>query len=50
MIVTIADSSQFQCAGCNETFASKTKLFNHINEFNHAQPVAKATKGKNKKR
>jgi len=50
VIVAVADSSQFQCAACNETFASRTKLFNHINEFNHAQPVAKATKGKNKKR
>jgi DnaJ family protein A protein 5 len=50
VVVAIADSSQFQCAACNVTFASKTKLFKHINELNHVQPVAKATKGKNKKR
>lgn len=44
------EGQEFQCAACNETFASKTKLFNHINELNHAQPVAKATRGKNKRR
>jgi DnaJ family protein A protein 5 len=42
--------SKFKCAACNESFTSKTKLFGHIKEFNHAQPVAKATKGRNKKR
>ncbi|TVY21951.1 J protein JJJ1 [Lachnellula arida] len=40
---------EFQCAACDDSFVSKTKLFNHIKEFNHAQPVSKA-KGKNKKR
>lgn len=39
-----------KCAACNESFSSKTKLFAHIKEMNHAQPVPKAGKGKNKKR
>ncbi|KAN0101764.1 DnaJ domain containing protein [Hyaloscypha variabilis] len=43
------DTSQFRCAACNESFPSKTKLFEHIEKFNHAQPVVKTTKGKNKK-
>ncbi|KAE9369433.1 DnaJ-domain-containing protein [Stipitochalara longipes BDJ] len=43
-------SMLFQCAACNESFPSKTKLFGHIEKFNHAQPVAKTAKGKNKKR
>jgi len=41
---------QFKCAACNEKFPSKTKLFNHIKELDHAQPVPTAAKGKNKKR
>ncbi|CZR57397.1 related to dnaJ-like proteins [Phialocephala subalpina] len=44
------DLNEFKCAACNESFTSKTKLFDHIKEFNHAQPVPEATKGKNKKR
>lgn len=44
-------SSEFTCAACNNTFPSKTKLFTHIKDNpNHAQPVPKATKDKNKKR
>ena len=43
-------SSQFKCAACNELFTSKTKLFGHIEKFNHAQPMVKTTQGKNKKR
>lgn len=42
-----------QCGTCHEVFASKTKLFNHIKEDGHAQPVTQATKegkGKGKKR
>jgi DnaJ family protein A protein 5 len=48
--------SQFKCVTCNETFPSKNKLYDHIKEENHAQPVpvaksaAKASKGKGKKR
>ncbi|KAK3320092.1 hypothetical protein B0T19DRAFT_280814 [Cercophora scortea] len=33
------------CAVCTETFSSRTKLFNHINESGHAAPVPKP-KGK----
>ncbi|CAG8972898.1 hypothetical protein HYALB_00001318 [Hymenoscyphus albidus] len=40
---------EFKCAACSDSFASKTKLFNHIKEYNHAQPVQKG-KGKNKKK
>jgi DnaJ family protein A protein 5 len=49
-ISTPTDGSQNKCAACNESFPSKTKLFTHINELNHAQPVPRAGKGKNKKR
>ncbi|EQL28523.1 DnaJ like subfamily A member 5 [Blastomyces dermatitidis ATCC 26199] len=37
----------FTCAKCHSSFTSKTKLFNHIKELNHAQPVP-ATKSNNK--
>jgi DnaJ homolog subfamily A member 5 len=36
-----------QCAVCNETFESKTKLFSHIKEEEHAAPVS-STKGASK--
>lgn len=42
-------SSGFTCANCEATFASKTKLFDHIRELGHAQPV-KNSVGKGKKR
>ncbi|KAJ3500639.1 hypothetical protein NMY22_g19195 [Coprinellus aureogranulatus] len=47
-----AASESFQCNVCRESFPSKTKLFNHINEEGHAAAVPekgggkKATKGK----
>ncbi|KAH8791483.1 putative DnaJ like protein subfamily C member 21 [Hyaloscypha finlandica] len=44
------ERQEFRCAACNESFTSKTMLFRHIKEFNHAQPVAQVTKGRNKKR
>ncbi|KUJ10594.1 DnaJ-domain-containing protein [Mollisia scopiformis] len=48
------DLNEFKCAACNETFLSKSKLFNHIKEFDHAQPVPQAiqkgSKGKKGKR
>ncbi|OJD23350.1 hypothetical protein ACJ73_05295 [Blastomyces percursus] len=37
----------FTCAKCHSSFTSKTKLFNHIKELNHAQP-APTTKYNNK--
>ncbi|KAL2268167.1 hypothetical protein VTJ83DRAFT_3013 [Remersonia thermophila] len=43
-----------KCARCSETFTSRTKLFDHIRELNHAAPVPvsnhKAGGGKKKKR
>lgn len=48
--------SQFKCVTCNETFPSKNKLYDHIKEEDHAQPVpvaksaANAPKAKGKKR
>lgn len=41
-------SQENRCAACNDSFASKMKLFAHIKEEGHAQPVPK--KGKGKKR
>ncbi len=44
------NDSEFRCAACQAGFPSKTRLFNHIKDLNHAQPVSKPTKGgKNKK-
>ena len=44
------DHSEFRCAACQAGFPSKTRLFNHIKDLDHAQPVPKPTKGgKNKK-
>ena len=42
--------SEFKCAACQAGFPSKTRLFNHIKDFGHAQPVPTSTKvGKGKK-
>ena len=41
-----------KCAYCNATFPSRTRLFQHINDFGHAAPVpkgAKGTKGKGRR-
>ena len=35
---------EFECAACNAGFPSKTRLFNHIKDFGHAQPVSKTAK------
>ena len=35
----------FQCAACQARFNSKTRLFNHIKEYGHAQPTSKSAKG-----
>ncbi|CAG8422616.1 unnamed protein product [Penicillium salamii] len=37
-------SSGFACANCQESFPSKNKLFDHIQELDHAQPVKKSVK------
>ena len=49
------EGNDFKCAACNSSFASKTKLFTHVREEGHAQPVpakvgAGMGKGKGKKR
>jgi DnaJ family protein A protein 5 len=44
------NAAQFKCVACSDSFASKTKLFNHIKEYGHAQPVSKTGKGKGKRR
>ena len=42
---------QFKCATCNSGFPSKTRLFNHIKDFGHAQPISRPGKrGKGKKK
>ncbi|KAI9833850.1 MAG: hypothetical protein M1826_006373 [Phylliscum demangeonii] len=41
---------EFECATCQETFPSKTKLFDHIRQLDHAQPVAAPAPKGNKKR
>lgn len=44
-------TAEFKCAACNAGFPSKSRLFNHIKDFGHAQPVPVAAKGgKEKKR
>jgi len=40
---------QFKCVTCQNAFPSKTKLFDHIKELKHAQPVPKPAKGKSKR-
>lgn len=43
--------ADFKCAACQAGFPSKTRLFNHIKDLGHAQPVSKPAKGgKGKKR
>lgn len=41
---------QHLCAVCKETFSSRTKLFAHIKELDHAAPPPKLTKGGKKAR
>ena len=36
--------SEFRCAACQAGFPSKTRLFNHIKDLGHAQPVPTSTK------
>ena len=43
--------ADFKCSTCQAGFPSKTRLFNHIKDLGHAQPVFKPAKGgKGKKR
>ncbi|KAJ5766401.1 uncharacterized protein N7511_004017 [Penicillium nucicola] len=43
-------STAFVCANCKESFASKSKLFEHIKKEDHAQPLLGTTSQKGKKR
>ena len=45
---TAASGPEFKCATCQAVFPSKTRLFNHIKDFGHAQSVLKPVKGKKK--
>lgn len=36
----------FSCTACQATFPSKTKLFNHVRDLGHAQPISKPSRGK----
>ncbi len=43
--------ASFKCAACQAGFPSNTRLFNHIKDLGHAQPVTKSAKrGKGKRR
>lgn len=46
----VANMIQFSCAVCKERFTSRTKLFDHIRELEHAAPVPAARGGKKNKR
>ena len=50
-IVHAGSEADFKCAACEAGFPSKTRLFNHIKDLGHAQPVSRPAKGgKGKKR
>ncbi|KAM3069926.1 hypothetical protein ACMFMG_004037 [Clarireedia jacksonii] len=44
-----SNEKQFKCVTCHERFPSKSKLFNHIKELDHAQPVVKVKNVKKKR-
>ena len=49
--LNVGPEADFKCHACQAGFPSKTRLFNHIKDFGHAQPVPKPVKGgKGKKR
>jgi len=43
--LTAGSGPGFKCASCQAAFPSKTRLFNHIKDFGHAQPAGKPMKG-----
>ncbi|KAK2819423.1 hypothetical protein FQN49_007863 [Arthroderma sp. PD_2] len=45
-----AASDRFTCAVCNESFTSRSKLFTHLRERDHAQPPTAQKQGSKKKR
>ena len=49
--VNVGPEADFKCHACQAGFPSKTRLFTHIKDLGHAQPVPKPVKGgKEKKR
>lgn len=49
--VNAGSGTIIKCSACQAEFPSKTKLFNHIEDLGHAQPVSRNAKGgKGKKR
>ncbi|KAL2001258.1 hypothetical protein VTN02DRAFT_1989 [Thermoascus thermophilus] len=38
------EQSRLTCVTCNASFPSRTQLFSHIRDLNHAQPVSKPTR------
>ncbi|KAM7183227.1 hypothetical protein V8F33_013723 [Rhypophila sp. PSN 637] len=44
------DAEEHNCAVCRESFTSRTKLFAHIKELDHAAPVPKSKGGKKQRR
>lgn len=48
----VGSGTTIKCSACQAEFPSKTKLFNHIEDLGHAQPVSRTAKGggKGKKR
>ena len=41
---------EFRCITCQAAFPSKSRMFNHIKDFGHAQPGTRAAKGRREKR
>lgn len=46
----VNEQSRLTCANCNASFGSRTQLFHHIKELDHAQPVQNASKASTKGR
>ncbi|KAK2747273.1 hypothetical protein FQN57_002171 [Myotisia sp. PD_48] len=40
-----SETSTFVCAACQESFSSRTKLFTHVRELDHAQPPGTKQRG-----
>lgn len=49
-ILVINVSVKHECAVCRASFPSKTKLFTHIRDLNHAAPVGKSSGGNKRKK
>lgn len=49
-VAAASADTEFKCAACQSGFPSKTRLFNHIKDLGHAQPVPKATRDRKVKK